>query len=358
MYSFLSTSIGDVFVGKSSVLIDLAHFLSENYSNSAKIVLVDSNTIAHCFPILAEAIPELKEVELIEVEPGEGSKDLEICAHIWQTLSELNIDRHAVIINLGGGVVTDLGGFVAAIYKRGVDCINVPTSLLAQVDASVGSKNGIDFMGFKNQLGAFTPPKGVFVCIDFLRTLDKRQLISGMAEVFKHGLIADSAYFNEVVAQLNDIDFEKVVFKSIAIKHQIVTNDPFEKGERKKLNFGHTAGHAIESLSLEKGVELLHGEAIAIGMLIEIELSLLKGLFSVQQQKEVYSLYQSFFPLFAIKESDIEAIIQRSKQDKKNRGEVFQFTLLESIGKAIINQEISNKEYYQAIINYNNQLTL
>jgi 3-dehydroquinate synthase len=358
MRTIVTNSSYDVNIGKSAILTDLALFLTENYPNAVIYVLVDSNTLTHCFPILAEAIPQLQEVELIEVEPGEESKELEICAHIWQTLSEQQADRSALLINLGGGMITDLGGFVASIYKRGIDFINVPTSLLAQVDASVGNKNGIDFLGFKNQLGTFTAPKGVFVCIDFLRTLEKRQLVSGMAEVFKHGLIADANYFHSVINQLKNIDFEEVVHKSIAIKNQIVNNDPLEKGERKKLNFGHTAGHAIESQALNRKVDLLHGEAIAIGMLIELEISILKGLLKNDEKSEVYALFQSFFPLFSIKESDIEEIISLSKQDKKNRNNGFQFTLLTAIGETVINQEVSEKVYHQAILNYNNQLSL
>ena len=347
-----------ILVSDKSVLTEFSVFLETNYSTSKKVIIADTNTLEHCLPFLVKEVPSLSDVEVIEIEPGEGSKDLSICASIWETLTELNFSRNDLIINLGGGVVTDLGGFVASVYKRGVDFVQLPTSLLAQVDASVGGKTGIDFLGYKNQLGAFQNPVAVFINIDFLRTLEKRQLVSGMAEVFKHGLIADKAYFEAVNATLSNVDFETIVATSIRIKNDIVQADPFEKGNRKLLNFGHTVGHAIETHYLETQEELIHGEAIAIGMLIEAELSVIKGILPDTELAEVYAVFQPFFPLKNIAEAQWEPIIKLTHQDKKNHGEGINCTLITSLGKGVINQFTTATELTTAFQNYHNRITL
>ena len=345
-------------VGDTAVLAEFSAFIKSNYSRTKKVIIADSNTLEHCLQILIKEVPELSDVEIIEIEPGESSKDLTICSSIWETLTELNFSRNDLIINLGGGVVSDLGGFVASIYKRGVDFVQLPTSLLAQVDASVGGKTGIDFMGFKNQLGAFQNPSAVFINIDFLRTLEKRQLVSGMAEVFKHGLIADKAYFEAVNATLSNVDFQTIVATSIRIKNDIVQSDPYEKGNRKLLNFGHTIGHAIESHYLETKEELIHGEAIAIGILIEAELSVIKGILSPSDLTDLYSCFQPFFPLKNIAEEEWKGIIALTDQDKKNNGEGINCTLLATIGGGIINQSTNVIELTKAFENYHNRISL
>lgn len=345
-------------VGDQSVLSEFSNYIESNYPNAKKVIIADTNTLEHCLPSLIKEVSSLADAEVIELEPGEQSKDLLICESIWETLTDINFSRVDLIINLGGGVVTDLGGFVASIYKRGVDFIQLPTSLLAQVDASVGGKTGIDFMGYKNLLGAFQNPVAVFINIDFLRTLSKRQLVSGMAEVFKHGLIADSAYFEAVNATLYDIDFQTIVATSIRIKNEVVQSDPYEKGNRKLLNYGHTIGHAIESFYLGSSESLLHGEAIAIGMLIEAELSLIKGLLSIEDLTTIYANFQPFFKLNSFHTEDWPSIITLTYQDKKNESSGINCTLLTRIGEGIINQITSAEELNLALINYHNRISV
>lgn len=345
-------------VGDSAVLSHLSQLLEQYYSHSKKVIIADTNTLKNCLPNLVQEVPSLSEVEVIEVEPGEGSKDLTICSAIWETLTELTFSRNDLIINLGGGVVTDLGGFAAAVYKRGIDFIQLPTSLLAQVDASIGGKTGIDFMGYKNQLGSFQNPKAVFINIDFLRTLEKKQMVSGMAEVFKHGLIADKAYFEAVNATLTNVDFQTIVATSIRIKNDVVQSDPFEKGNRKLLNFGHTVGHAIESYFLNTPNELLHGEAIAIGMLVEAELSVQKGLLSNHELTDIYGSFQPFFPLKPIGHKIIKPLIELMYQDKKNNGGEINYTLLSAIGQGVINQTVTPEQLTKAVEQYDNRIAI
>ncbi len=345
-------------VGDTTVLAHFSEQLEQHYSHSKKVIIADTNTLKNCLPILVQEVPSLSDVEVIEVDPGEGSKDLTICSAIWETLTELTFTRNDLIINLGGGVVTDLGGFIAAIYKRGIDFIQLPTSLLAQVDASVGGKTGVDFMGYKNQLGSFQNPKAVYINIDFLRTLEKKQMVSGMAEVFKHGLIADKAYFEAVNATLSNVDFQTIVATSIRIKNDVVQSDPFEKGNRKLLNFGHTVGHAIESFYLNTPDELLHGEAIAIGMLVEGEISVSKGLLTLQDLSEIYDSFQSFFPLKSIGSQSTKALIELMYHDKKNRGGEINCTLLSAIGEGVINQTLIPEELTKAVKQYDNRIAI
>ncbi len=356
MTTEIKASNYSIILGDTEVFQKLSEIIDENYKNSQVFLLVDSNTYQHCLPLLIEHVEMLAEVQLIEVESGEQSKDLNICAHIWQTLSEENADRKTLLINLGGGAITDLGGFIASIYKRGIDFINIPTTLLSQVDASVGGKTGIDFLGFKNQLGTFTNPKCVIVCTDFMHTLPKRDMLSGMAEVFKHGLIADKAYFEKTLKEFKDIDFNLLIKRSIEIKNTIVNNDPFEGGERKKLNFGHTFGHAIESFYLESENYLLHGEAVAIGMLMESQLSFnLKKLIG-DDLEQIYTALGSTFPMRVIADDDINKLIELCQQDKKNENNLLKFTLLENIGNAITNQTVSEEECKAAINDYNKKI--
>ena len=246
-------------------------YLNEHYSGRKKIILLDENTRRHCLPLL-----ETKNAELLEIESGEKNKHIQTCTQLWKTLIDLGADRHSLLINLGGGVICDIGGFVASTFKRGIDFIHIPTTLLAQADASVGGKTGVDFANLKNQVGVFSNPKAVFVFPQFLDTLDERQLRSGFAEIIKHALIRDKTLWHTIQSvDVNDRSgLTDVISQSLQIKNDIVTDDPFEKGLRKILNFGHTIGHAVESVSLRQHKkQLLHGEAVAIGMICEAYLS-------------------------------------------------------------------------------------
>ena len=243
---------------------------AKDYSNV--FVVVDENTRRYCLPLLRPVVSDLK---LIEIPSGEQNKGLDTCQSIWKQLMEQNADRNALVINLGGGVIGDMGGFCASTFKRGMDFIQMPSTLLSQVDASIGGKLGIDFMQVKNSIGLFKDPQAVLVDIRFLHTLPDHEVRSGFAEIVKHSLIADREQWNKIkeLQELKDIDWEEYIYPSLLIKQQVVEQDPYEKGIRKALNFGHTIGHAIEGLALETARPLLHGEAIAIGMICESWLS-------------------------------------------------------------------------------------
>src|SRR5476651_2043255 len=237
-------------------------------------VLTDENTAKHCLPLLREKLGSADNFDIIEINAGEESKDINFCIGVWKMLIDFGADRQSLLINLGGGVISDLGGFAASTFKRGIDFVHVPTTLLSQVDASVGGKTGIDIDSIKNIIGTFTQPKAVFIEYGFIDTLPARQILSGVAEMLKHGLIADAAYWE----LLKNSDLKKptaeLIYLSIAIKNKVVIEDPHEKGIRKALNFGHTIGHAIETYSLINDEDhLSHGEAIAIGMICEAYLA-------------------------------------------------------------------------------------
>ncbi len=247
----------------------------EGKDYSAVAVITDKNTRKDCYPRVKELLPRHL---LITVQEGEGNKNLDTCTIIWNKLTEAEFDRHALVINLGGGVIGDMGGFCASTYKRGIDFIQVPTTLLAQVDASVGGKLGIDFQGFKNHIGVFTQPRAVLIDSAFLATLPERELRSGFAEVIKHCLIRDRQMWNKIrKTELDDMPMKELISHSVETKKAVVNEDPTEKGLRKILNFGHTIGHAVETFHLEKN-RLLHGEAIAIGIICESYIAYSKGM--------------------------------------------------------------------------------
>ncbi|MET4106832.1 3-dehydroquinate synthase [Hymenobacter sp. UYP22] len=292
---------------------------------------------------------------LVEISAGEEFKTLATCESVWQTLTDIQADRHALVINLGGGVVTDLGGFAAAIYKRGIRFVQVPTTLLAQVDASVGGKTAVDFIGFKNQLGVFQEPAAV--CIDprFLQTLDPRQLKSGYAEVVKHWLIADAEAFsrNRLVGVLGISDWTLIIEESVALKQRIVAQDPLENGLRKLLNFGHTVGHALESYLLQQpGREILHGEAVAAGMMCEAWLSHEKGLLTQVELEQIETFLFSVFEKVQFISLETEAIAEYARQDKKNAAGVINCTLLQGIGHGVYDQPVTLPEIAASLQHY------
>jgi len=257
-----------------NALTRLNHYL-DGSSYSSLFIIVDENTYEHCLPNFMAAITGDYHFEVLEIESGEINKNIQTCVNLWQMLSDLDADRKSLIINLGGGVVTDLGGFVASTFKRGVDFINVPTTLLSMVDASVGGKTGIDLGPLKNQVGVINQPKMVLIISEFLKTLEEQQLNSGFAEMLKHGLIQDDNYWRELKNVVDFSNLDEKIGHSVEIKNKVVQEDPTEQGQRKILNFGHTLGHAIESYFLinNERETLLHGEAIAIGMILEAYLS-------------------------------------------------------------------------------------
>ncbi|WP_018479789.1 3-dehydroquinate synthase [Pontibacter roseus] len=342
----------NIYIGKKA-LPQLTEVL-QNLAFTKVAVLVDENTLRDCYALLK---PYLPEHDIIQVPSGEENKTLHTCEHIWQRMTELNLDRWSVLVNLGGGVIGDMGGFCAAVFKRGMFFVQVPTTLLAQVDASVGGKTGIDFHGLKNHIGVYREPRAVIINPDFLSTLPQRQIKSGYAEIIKHWLIADREAFQEQRhVGLFTEDWEELIRHSVGIKSGVVEADPLEGGYRKVLNFGHTVGHAVESFLLEQpGRELLHGEAIAVGMLCEAFLSVKKELLSQQELERIETFLVSVYDKVKLTEEDIKAISQLALQDKKNTGSTINCTLLQGIGKAVYDQPVTLSEiqaslrYYQLL---------
>lgn len=329
----------------------LPSFLRER-DYSRIIVIADSRTKRYCYPVLKPLLPGHR---VVEVPAGEAFKTLESCETVWQAMTDAGLDRHALAINIGGGVIGDMGGFCASVYKRGIDFIQVPTTLLSQVDASVGGKLGIDFHGLKNHLGVFSMPERVLIDPVFLKTLPEREVRSGFAEIIKHCLIADGAKWEEI----RKIDFENqdlpdLIAHSVDIKSKVVEADPKEKGLRKILNFGHTLGHAVETRFMEKaGPErLLHGEAIAVGMLMEAFLSYRRKMIPAELFLQIEEFLFTVYGVVEIKEDDIEPIVGLTRQDKKNRGKEIRFSLLNGAGSCAYDVPVSTAEMRRAIAYY------
>jgi 3-dehydroquinate synthase len=326
-----------------------AFFNSSDYDKVA--VLVDENTRLHCLPLVQNVI---KPTDIIEIESGEEKKTLDTCVRIWKKLTDKHYERKSLLVNLGGGVIGDMGGFCAATYKRGIDFINIPTTLLSQVDASVGGKLGIDFLGFKNHIGTFELPRKVFIDTKFLKTLPGRELRSGFAEVIKHCLIADKDYW-EIVSNVDfkDQNWPDIVNHSVKVKNEVVEEDPFEKGRRKILNFGHTIGHAIESYFLQKDEQrLLHGEAIAAGMICEAYLSEKFCTLPESSVKSIENYIIKTFDHIRISKEDIDEITILCLQDKKNEKGIINFSLLEEIGNSVFNVGIEQNEIRNVLQQY------
>ncbi|KAA5537795.1 3-dehydroquinate synthase [Paenimyroides baculatum] len=320
------------------------------------VLLVDENTAQHCLNYVLQWLAVDVTFEIIEIEQGEENKTVETCTAVWESLVELNIDRKALLINVGGGMVCDLGGFVASTYKRGIDFVNIPTSLLAMVDASVGTKTGVNLGGLKNMVGSFSQPQMVLIDTAFLETLPGNQMRSGLAEMFKHGLIADASYWNQLknLGELTTEDLLLLIYHSVSIKNEIVLQDPFEENVRKLLNFGHTLGHVIETYSHSgKGIQpLLHGEAVAIGMILEAFISYKKDLLTKNSYLEIKETLNLMFENIVFTENDIEICTHLLIHDKKNVNGIVQFTLLSGIGKGVFNEVVESELITEAFNDY------
>ncbi|HET8734974.1 MAG TPA: 3-dehydroquinate synthase [Pricia sp.] len=329
-----------------------AHLTVACYSKI--FILVDENTKRDCLGDFKEKVQGDFQFETLEIESGENHKTIATCTRLWSALSDRDADRRSLLINLGGGVITDMGGFVASTFKRGIPFINVPTTLLAMVDASVGGKTGVDLGPLKNQVGVINHPEMVLVVSDFLKTLEERQLQSGFAEMLKHGLIRDAAYWESLKNRSGFANIDRLIYRSVLLKNEVVLQDPTERHLRKILNFGHTLGHAVESFFLEnKSREtLLHGEAIAIGMVLEGYLShQLTGL-PESQLTDIKTAFLKRYPKTDFSESDIEAILSLLKFDKKNSHGNINFVLLEHIGTPAIDVEIPPELFQKAFSYY------
>jgi len=329
------------------------HVAKNNYSKV--FVLVDENTNKYCVPSFKKKL-DYPIDSIFEIKSGEENKNIGTCSLVWEFLSDQNGDRKSLLINLGGGVLTDLGGFVASTFKRGIDFINTPTTLLSMVDASVGGKTGVDLGVLKNQIGVINQPQMVLIFPEYLKTLDARQVNSGFAEMLKHGLIKDAEYW-KLLKNSDDFANAKCIMKSISIKNDVVTQDPSEQGLRKILNFGHTLGHAIESYYLEneEKATLLHGEAIAAGMILEGYLShKLKGL-SRLSLDEIKATFLKHFPAVDFDSKDISSILELLKYDKKNSHGSVNFVLLHSIGNAVADVKVPENLFQEAFAYYKEQ---
>ncbi|MEM6379221.1 MAG: 3-dehydroquinate synthase [Bacteroidota bacterium] len=317
------------------------------------VVIVDENTNEYCLPILKKALntPFIT----IQIPAGEQHKTLQTCQLIWSKMMELNLSRRALCINLGGGVIGDMGGFCASTFKRGMDFVQVPTTLLAQVDASIGGKLGIDFMKVKNSIGVFNNPQMVFINPDFLKTLSKAEVRSGFAEIIKHSLIADAKEWQRIqqMKNLDVINWLDLIEPSLQIKKQVVEEDPFEHGLRKALNFGHTIGHALEGYALETENPLLHGEAIAIGMVCEAYLSHVNDQLSEQELMEIVAFFKHTYDYWGIPLDAFEAFLGLMRNDKKNKGRDINFSFIPKAGTVKVNQTADEEQIRQSFYFYN-----
>ena len=328
----------------------LAGFLLKS-SYSSICILMDENTEVYCYPLIEGSLPQHK---IIRVPSGEVHKTLTTCSSIWQQLTEFTMDRHGLLIVLGGGVLGDMGGFCAATYKRGIDFILMPTTLLAQVDASVGGKLGIDFEHFKNHIGLFQEPAVTIISSHFLKTLPERELRSGFAEVIKHCLISDKAMWDIVRSKsLDNQDWETLVKHSVEFKWGVVEKDPKEKGLRKVLNFGHSIGHAVEGFSLKQGNRIFHGEAIAIGIICESYLAYKKNLLDQESLQQITEYILAIFEKVELPQH-YEPILEGVIQDKKNKGNKILMALIKGIGQAVWDVEIREGEIKESLSYYVN----
>ena len=315
-------------------------------------ILTDQTTHDMCLPKLQNFLC-LKGAQSIVIKAGDTNKTLDSLAEVWTALSQGGATRHSLMINLGGGMVTDLGGFAASTFKRGIDFINIPTTLLAMVDASVGGKTGINFGGLKNEIGVFSDSKFVIINTQFLDTLDHDNICSGYAEMLKHGLISDNKHWAELVgfnlAQPDLAQLQRMVAESIKVKERIVTEDPHEHGIRKALNLGHTVGHALESFAMKHGRPVLHGYAVAYGMVCELYLSARKTDFPTDMMHQTVRFILDHYGRLPYTCDDYPELLELMRHDKKNTSGIINFTLLGGIGDIRINQTATKEEIEEAL---------
>ena len=314
-------------------------------------VLVDETTNKLCWSLVKDYLC-LKDAQTIVIGATDRRKNLDTLIHVWESLQQGKATRHSLLINLGGGMVTDLGGFAASTYKRGINFINVPTTLLAMVDASVGGKTGINFGGLKNEIGVFNDAEFVLLDTNWLRTLDEENIRSGYAEMLKHGLIADETMWAELInfnlAQPNLRQLASMLNKSVRIKERIVTEDPHEKGIRKALNLGHTFGHAFESWAMKRQ-PVLHGYAVAFGLIAELYLATTQTDFPTERMHQTVNFIRAYYGSLPITCNDYPELIELMHHDKKNRGNEINVTLLGGIRDIRINQTITEEDIKEAL---------
>ncbi|HRZ21906.1 MAG TPA: 3-dehydroquinate synthase [Bacteroidales bacterium] len=317
------------------------HLREPERKDSKFILMVDENTRNLCLPLLLEKLEQFRECTVIEIPSGEDRKNIQTCVEIWQNLIDLKADKDSVLVNIGGGVLTDIAGFIAATYKRGIRYINFPTTLVGQIDAAFGGKVGVNLSDLKNQIGVFANPDAVCIYTPFLKTLSARDKLSGFAEVVKYALIMDQ-HFWKLLRNVNFVQikfWDDIIYRSVEIKNRIVKNDPLDKRLRKRLNFGHTLGHAFETIALQrKDKSMTHGSGVAMGIICETFLSCkMKGL-SWEILEEIASYILQNFPYYTLEDDDVDKILEILVHDKKNSGDQINFTLIPSLGHALIDQ--------------------
>lgn len=315
-------------------------------------IITDDITYKLCLPFIID-FECLNGATTIKIGSTDTYKNINTLMQVWKELGDNGATRHSCIVNLGGGMVTDLGGFAASTFKRGINFINIPTTLLAMVDASVGGKTGINFNGLKNEIGVFNESKAVIICAEFLKTLDKQNICSGYAEMLKHSLISNDNMWSELINfDILEPDYGKLqnmIADSIKVKENIVEKDPFETGIRKALNLGHTIGHAFEAFSLKENRPLLHGYAVAFGLICELYLSCIKTNFPVEKMRQTVNYIKENYGTFLFTCKDYNDLINIMKHDKKNTGDTINFTLLGEIGDIRINQTATKEELFEAL---------
>ena len=326
----------------------------QNCAHDKLFILVDKHTRELCLPFIS-GFDCLKNAHIITIGPEDIHKNLETLAYVWKELGDQGATRHSLMINLGGGMVTDLGGFAASTFKRGFQYINIPTTLLGMVDASVGGKTGINFNGLKNEIGVFSPAEYVLIDTEFLKSLDSHNLLSGYAEMLKHGIISTTEHWAELLNfNLNQIDYkalQQLVAHSVSIKEDIVEKDPFEKNIRKALNLGHTVGHAFESLALENNRPVLHGYAVAWGIICELYFSFIKVGFPKDKLRQTIQFIKENYGVLTFDCKQYDRLYEFMTHDKKNSAGIINFTLMGKIGDIRINQS-ANKEEILEILDF------
>ncbi len=329
--------------------------ITTTYKNTRKVIIVDENTHDCCLEYVITSFASLEDAEVMLLPAGEENKVMEVCFQVWQALSEYGISRKDLIINLGGGMVTDMGGFIASVFKRGVDFIHIPTSLLGMVDASIGGKTGIDVGPYKNQLGTFADPRAIFIDPRFLFSLPSEEIVNGFAEMMKHALIADAEHWKLLRNIRPDLLLEQdnlteLIAHSVRIKSEIVEKDPTEKGLRKLLNFGHTIGHGIEGFYLESESPIAHGHAVALGILSESYLSFKAGGLTSEELSGIIPMVVTNYPALHSDEGSRKRMLELMYNDKKNSGNRILGVLLNGLGAAVLDQEFKESDILEALM--------
>jgi 3-dehydroquinate synthase len=346
------------FKSKIFILSEIEHqlinVLEEMHAGKC-FVLTDPNTHEHCLPYI-DSLLKKERVQVWTIKQGESEKGIDTVVSIWNFLQQQGADRESVVINLGGGMLLDTAGFAASTFKRGIRFINIPTTLLSMVDASVGGKTGINFNDFKNHIGTFAQPEYVLISPKFLRTLDERQIYSGWAEMLKHGLIRSVSHLEKLLAlkpgQADGETLNILIYESVEIKNAIIQRDPYEQGFRKVLNFGHTIGHAFESIAFSGTQSLLHGESVANGLIVELYLSSISYNPNKVLVDKVINYIREHYEPFQFSDKDLDQVYEYLIQDKKNTGNRINFTLLRDIGDPLIDKYLSRNTIESALAYY------